>query len=348
MSIEMCGLRLISCYTLQPRVSHPEDWFMEIVPFQVSYLPEAAALFAGDFRRLRAQVGALPDGMADAAQVAIRLEALADRSWAAVERGELVGYLGAFVIDHFRDTARKGAYCPEWGHAAAEAAPTQTRAVYRALYRAAASQWAALGCDVHAITLLAHDRIAETVWFWQGFGMVVVDAIRPITPLMGNTVLNGLAIRQATPDDADRLAALDAAHCAHYTRSPIFMAPREVRDAAEFRAFLREPDNSVWLALDGGDAVGFMQFEGHSDGAADIVSADSTIAITGAYIDPLYRGRGAGKALLDAALREYAGRGFTRCAVDFESFNPEAAVFWMKYFTPVCLSVMRVPETAGA
>jgi hypothetical protein len=32
------------------------------------------------------------------------------------------------------------------------------------------------------------------------------------------------------------------------------------------------------------------------------------------------------------------------CAVNFESFNPEAATFWMRYFEPVGLSVMRVPE----
>jgi GNAT superfamily N-acetyltransferase len=344
MSIEMCGLRLISCYTLQPRVSHLEVWFMEIVPFQASHLPEAAALFAGNFKRLRAQVDALPDGMEDAAQVAIRLEALAERSWAAVERGTLVGYLGAFVIDHFRDTERKGAFCPEWGHAALEA---DKPAIYRALYRAAAARWAALGCEVHAISLLAHDSAAREVWFWQGFGLAVVDAIRPITPL-ANAAPDGLAIRQAAPDDAERLTALDTAHWHHYPQPPIFMVPHNPRDAAGFSAFLSDPVNGVWLASDGGEPVGFMQFERRSNGAADIVSADTTIAITGAYVDPRCRGRGAGKALLDAALRAYAGRGFTRCAVDFESFNPEAAAFWTKYFTPVCLSVMRVPETAGA
>jgi GNAT superfamily N-acetyltransferase len=344
MSIEMCGLRLISCYTLQPRVSHLEDWFMEIVPFQASHRPEAAALFAGNFRRLRAQVAALPDGMEDAAQVAIRLEALTDRSWAAVERGKLVGYLGAFVIDHFRDTERRGAFCPEWGHAAQE---TAKPAIYRALYRAAAARWAGQGCSVHAISLLAHDSAAREVWFWQGFGLAVVDAIRPITPLE-NAAPDGLTIRQAAPDDAAQLAVLDTVNRQHYVESPIFMAPREPCDTPGFRTLISGPVNSVWLALDGGDPVGFMQFERRTHGAADIVSADTTIAITAAYIDPAHRGRGAGKALLDAALREYAGRGFTRCAVDFESFNPEAAVFWMKYFTPVCLSVMRVPETAGA
>lgn len=316
---------------------------MDIVPFQQARLSEAAALFVEHFRGLRQQIDVLPDAMEDSAQVMSKLASIADSGWMAVEQGKLIGYLSGFVIDHFRDTDRRGAYCPEWGHAAAgDTKP----AIYRALYRAAAERWAALGCGVHAISLLAHDRTAENVWFWLGFGLGVVDAIRPITPL-GITVPDGFAIRQATPDDADDLAALDAAHCQHYTQSPVFMAPPEARDSDGFRAFLSEPKNSVWLALDSREPVAFMRFEGSSFGASDVVSAETTIAITAAYTRPAYRGRGAGPAMLDAALRDYADRSFTRCAVDFESFNPEAAVFWMKYFTPVCLSLMRVPEMAA-
>ena len=44
------------------------------------------------------------------------------------------------------------------------------------------------------------------------------------------------------------------------------------------------------------------------------------------------------------ALRHYAGEGVTTCAVDFEAFNPEATAFWLRHFTPVCFSLMRVPE----
>jgi GNAT superfamily N-acetyltransferase len=92
--------------------------------------------------------------------------------------------------------------------------------------------------------------------------------------------------------------------------------------------------------------MGYLRLEGSSDGATELVKDEPgrTIAITGAYMRLAYRGRGAAAALLDAALRDLAGAGVVRCSVDFESFNPEAASFWMKYFTPVVLSVMRVPE----
>jgi GNAT superfamily N-acetyltransferase len=124
------------------------------------------------------------------------------------------------------------------------------------------------------------------------------------------------------------------------------MVPQQHSDAAGFADLLSHPKNSVWLAMQD-EPMGFMRFEGSSDGAADVVSADTTVAITGAYIRPAYRGRRAAASLLDAALRYYAQQGAERCAVDFESFNPEAAAFWMRYFEPVCLSLLRVPESSG-
>jgi hypothetical protein len=40
----------------------------------------------------------------------------------------------------------------------------------------------------------------------------------------------------------------------------------------------------------------------------------------------------------------HRAQGFERYAVNFESFNPEAASFWMKYFDPLVYSLMRCPE----
>jgi GNAT superfamily N-acetyltransferase len=122
------------------------------------------------------------------------------------------------------------------------------------------------------------------------------------------------------------------------------MVAQQGDDAAAFANLLNNPANSVWLALMAGKPVGYMRFEGSSFGAASVVGAETTVAITGAYTRPAYRGKGAAVALLDAALQTYAAQGFARCSVDFESFNPEAAAFWMKYFEPVCFSLLRVPE----
>ncbi len=332
---------------------------LEIAPFSAHHLPAAADLFVSDFARLRQAAPHLPEALADPRAVRARLERLiaACPAVAALSEGRLVGYLAWLRAPHFRDTPRLGAYCPEWAHAAD--GPDRA-AVYRALYRAVSTHWAAAACQVHAITLLAGDAAAERAWFWNGFGLTVIDAIRSLDPLdaralrfaspsplvspKGEGGHGGLSIRPAAPADIETLVALDAEHWRHYTQPPVFMAPHPSTDAAGFSELLGDERNTVWLALDGDQLAGFMRFEGSSFGAAAVVNAADTTAITGAFVRPAYRGRGIAPALLDAALCYYNAHGYARCAVDFESFNPEAAAFWLRYFQPVCLSLTRIPE----
>jgi ribosomal protein S18 acetylase RimI-like enzyme len=311
---------------------------MNITSLHQTHIPGAAELFAAAFRRQRQAVPSLPARMEDPAVAARMLAVLP--GVAAVQDGRLAGYLAWFIADRFRGTSRTGAYCPEWGHACAAENPA---AVYRALYRAAARRWAEAGCGTHAITILAGDRAAVEAWFWNGFGLAVVDAVRPMQPLDAPRPTS-LRIRAAIAGDAPDLAALDAEHCRHYAEPPVFMTPRPGEDAGAFAAFLARPGNSIWMALDGDVPAGFIRFDAHdSDKSASVTSA-SSVYITGAYVRPAYRGRRAAEGMLDAGLRHYAGGSYTCCAVDFESFNPEAAAFWPRYFQPVCLSMMRVPE----
>ncbi len=315
---------------------------MDMVAFSPENIRPAAALFVEQFRALRAGVPSLPPDMEDESRVAGLLERVmgACGGLAAVEAGRLLGYIGWYILDNFRDTDRRTAYCPEWAHGAV---PGMRPAVYRALYRAAAMQWTRAGCHAHAVSFLARDPEVERIWFWNGFGLTVVDAVRPLRPL-GAPHPDGFALSKATEDDVEDLLGLDAEHLQHYTESPPLMTVRPVRDGAAWREFLREPKNAAWLAMAGDGPAGFIQFEGSSVGAADVVNAETTIAITGAFVRPAHRGRGLAPALLDAALHDYDARGFERCAVDFESFNPEAAAFWVKYFEPVVFSAIRVPE----
>jgi GNAT superfamily N-acetyltransferase len=248
--------------------------------------------------------------------------------------------MGWYIVEHFRNADITGAYCPIWGHSTAGNAVV---AVYRAMYRTASAYWATRGCGVHAISLLANDRPAEKIWFWNGFGMVLVDAIRPTLPLNIKTA-EDLAVRKAQIQDAELVAVLEHEHWRHYTEPPIFMATPPPVSPDEIREFINDPINIYWLSEFQGEPAGLMRFEAHSRGATDIVESETTIAITGAFTRPQYRGKGSAPALLDAALHYDSERGFERCSVDFESFNPEAPNFWMKYFELVCFSLIRHPE----
>lgn len=315
---------------------------IEIWPFRDEFLSPAADLFVRLFRKQRQAVPVLPDSLESVTVVTDRLRQFftSNPGLAALENGRLAGYLGWLIVDNFRETGRRGAYCPIWAHAAVEGSTVR---IYSALYRQAASLWAAAACRVHAISLLAEDRAAQEIWFWNGFGLTVVDAIRSMQPLAVRSA-GDIIFRKATLADFELIAVIEVEHQAYYTQAPLFMTPREAVSAAAYWEFIGGPSNTVWLAFAGNDLAGYMRFEPLGYGAIEIVHSKTTIANSGAFIRPAFRGKGVGTGLLDAALIDYAAQGFQRCSVDFESFNPDAYHFWMKHFMPVSLSVTRRPE----
>ena len=321
---------------------------MEIRPLQKENIPAAAALFVAGFKQLRQAVQQLPDRMEDPLIVSSLLERLLSHSkgMAAFTDGRLIGYIGWWLVEGFRGTGRKAGYVPEWAHATIE---EHKPAIYRHLYRAAADCWSDAGCDMHAITLLASDQTAVDTWFWNGFGLTVVDAIRSIGPLSFETgralvVPPGYTVRKASLADTEALSELEKEHARHYSQSPVLMVPFKPNDASEYRRFLIHSTNYAWLAFKDGEPAGYLRFQAKGDGAAEIVHGSGSIANTGAYVRPVHRGFGLASLMLEAALADFSSKGFQRCSVDFESFNPEAVSFWLRYFRPVCLSVFRVPE----
>ena len=314
---------------------------MQIIPFHADHLESAAALFVNRFHSLRREVPILPGTLEDAAVIASRLGELMQYSpgLAAVEGGRLLGHMGWWNVDDFRDTGRRAAYTPVWAHGAVEESHA---AIYRALYCAAADRWAEAGLKTMAFSLLANGKAAEQFFFWNCFGLSVIDAIRPITPL--DLPEPRVGVRRARVEDAPIVAELEVEHMRHYSQPPVWMTERHPVNAEGYVEFLSEPRNGVWLATAGDMPAGYLRFEGVGEGTSDMVHSDTTVAITGAYVREQARGLGAAGALLDAALRHYQAEGRTRCSVDFESFNPHALSFWMRYFTPVCLSVLRHPE----
>jgi GNAT superfamily N-acetyltransferase len=317
---------------------------IDVEPIRPTDFSQAATLFINDFRELREKVPILSERMADARQVESRLGDLFSQCQGLSARldGRLVGYLGWYLVPNFRGTKRTAAYVPEWGHSAAAALLPQ---VYRALFKEATTLWAAADVHEHAITMLAHNRTEQDFWFWNGFGLLVVDAIRPMRPL-DPPARSKLTIRDAMLADATDLYGLDVEHCRHYTQPPIFMSPKQVspNTAQEWQEFLEQPENAAWMALEEETPVGFIRFDANGGDGSAILEGDATIFINGAFVRPAYRTRGTAGAILDAALQEYAARGYQRCTLDFESVNPQASAFWLRYFQPVAYSLMRVPE----
>jgi GNAT superfamily N-acetyltransferase len=104
---------------------------------------------------------------------------------------------------------------------------------------------------------------------------------------------------------------------------------------------LAEPAHTLWLALDEGEAVGYMRSQPAPHDVALVVADPQTLSITGAYTRPAWRGRGIASALLGRIVHWADTHGYTRCAVDFEAQNPLGSRLWLKHFQPVCHSLIR-------
>lgn len=328
---------------------------MEIVAFGPEHALPAAELFTQQLRALRRELPLLPNRLEDPACVAGKLTEMAAYSpmFCALDAGQVVGYLGGWVVDDFRATGRKGVYCPEWAHAVeGDAAETpimlsdtaqRSAIIERALYTAASAAWYAAGCTVHALTLLANAAAARNAWFWNGFGLGVVDGIRDLRPI-GAPVPAGYTLRKATLEDIPALADLEAEHWQYYGQPPTLMMLNGAESAADLRAFLERPGSAAWLAWQGDHLAGYLRNEDAIDGGAETITGPGITGITGAYIRPAHRRQGLALALLDQLLADAVRRGYHACSVDFESFNPNAASFWPRYFKLATLSLLRIPE----
>jgi ribosomal protein S18 acetylase RimI-like enzyme len=315
---------------------------LHITPLKIEDIPDAISLFTRELSDLKVQLSELPEQKVDVQRLSLELQLLVSKSQilAAVNEDGIAGYLGWYLFNRFREVDRRTAYSPDYAHAAPG---PQKLKIYQALYNAASSIWFDNACEEFVFTLLANDMRLDSFWYWNGFGLIVVDAIRSLSSPLAHPQ-SDVVICKANPTDLNRIVLLDREHFQHYSSPPTLMIPRSPRSTENLAGIIAGTDSSIWLAYSGRTLIGFMSFETESEGATTLVSSDTNTAITSAYVKPEFRGKQVALGILAHALRDYSYRGFLTCSVDFESVNPYAAHFWMKYFKPVCQSVMRIPE----
>jgi len=311
-----------------------------IEPFEAAHIAQAAALWRANYRAVSAAIPGAPRCWRDDSPALT--EALAARAGspdAVVARaeGELVGYmLGVRSTFHAEPTA----YCPVFGHAAREDFAEQ---VIPLLYQRLAAHWVAGGCLNHLVTFFAADGALQRALYELGFGLMVVDALRPIAPpLAERPAPDGLRIARAGVEQLAEVMAMGDESGEYYPQSPLFLM-REPHDADYYRGLLADPALAAFVAYWEGRPVGLLN--------ARIPDEDDLFTLAdrrtgmldplGAYIQADYRGRGIGAQLVRRALAWCAEQGLERVHVDYESANLFARAFWPRYFTPYLYSVKR-------
>jgi GNAT superfamily N-acetyltransferase len=308
----------------------------QIEPLREEHLASAASLASQCFHDARAHVRPLPARYEEAGAVLPLLRDIALRApgVVALRNGQPVGFLLGKVLGMFR--GRRSIWSPEWANAALGA---DAKAIYQEMYSAIAGRWVANGCFTHLMTLLAHQREVINSLHWFGFGLMAVDAVRDLCPIQG-TVSN-VHVRRAGVEDVEQVALLSEALQRYMASSPIFLSFAEGRDRVYHKKWLEDPDNALWLAFHGTEAVACLALEPDNPGAADLVQDETSVSITRAFTKTRLRGSGIGQALLQRALEWARSSGYQSCAVDFEPENVIATRFWLKYFQPACLSLVR-------
>lgn len=306
---------------------------MIITDFSRRHVADAAALALANYNEERLFTPALPP-----MEAVPPLERFADFGLgvAALEDERLLGFLCFYPPwEKVFTTSARGTFSPIHVHGAVK---DGRGLLYRRLYQAAAEKLVQAKISSHAVAFYAHDNEAIDAFFTYGFGLRCVDAVRPMEPVSGVAPCFNYEFAELDPANKNELLPLKNALIDHLGNSPTFMYfPHMDEDALEDMHRRRNP--RYFTASYSGDIVAFLEV---TDSGENFACDDASMQnICGAYCMPEHRGRGVYQNLLNYAINTLKAEGYTRLGVDFESFNPTANAFWLKYFAAYTNSVVR-------
>ncbi len=316
---------------------------MIIQPFTQTHIEDAAQLFITHYKTQRAPIPYLPSTYANRETIAGLLANMLQTNpgVVALSKSKLVGYLTGYAKIPYFKGLNSGAYSPEWAHAVLET-PERER-VFQSMYTHIAHTWVHAESVTHAITFFASDTALRDLLYWNGFGMLVVDAIRPTaTDDLDEAADLGdsITIRRANEGDADALVRLDSDLTQYLARSPTFLFTEDEDPVEIAQGFLADDAFSAVAEKDQ-QLLACIRGQARKEDSCTIVQDASITGIDFAYTAPQARSTGIGKRLLREVLCWGHARGQVGCAVDFESANVLGRAFWLKHFTPLCFSAIR-------
>jgi GNAT superfamily N-acetyltransferase len=135
-----------------------------------------------------------------------------------------------------------------------------------------------------------------------------------------------MVIRTATPEDAERLARLNAIvqdlHVAH--RPDQFKTVSADELAAWFRTLLGNPRVHMWIAEEDGVPIGFVSAGFHDRPATPFTPPRRWCEMDQIAVDPEWRGKGIGQALMRTLVEKAQTEGVRHIETASWSFNEDA------------------------
>ncbi|MCL2719513.1 MAG: GNAT family N-acetyltransferase [Lachnospiraceae bacterium] len=250
---------------------------------------------------------------------------------------QILGFLGYFTFDFHNE---KTALCNITSHAAKEFNKEQ---IYLALYMHVSKKWVGQNIFNHLWIFLSKDNKLKTFFYDLGFGSYVVDAYaKPsvVESIIENGINCPFKIWLADEDDLDKLEEIIHESLRYYEAEPLFLRREDV-DIEYIKELIR--NFNIYVAWDDDKIIGFIQVNSATENDTETLATMNCGLIEGIglYIRPEYRGKNVGVYLLENAFDYCKENSLDYLHVDFETANPNANIFWRKYFKPMASSVRR-------
>lgn len=305
---------------------------MKIIDFNKNHIEEAEYIALANYNEERNIVKTLPF-----IDVLPSLECFADNGLgvAAFEDDKMIGFLCCYEPwDNAFNSAAKGTFSPIHANGAVF---DNRDMIYKRLYETAAEKWIRKKIAYHAIGLYSHDTQAINALFTYGFGLRCIDAVR-ITDTFECKRFELITYEELAKINVKQIRELRAMLAAHLGSSPCFMYSSR-QDFQDWLIRREKRDTRLFVAKQADKSIAFIEI---SHNGENFVSENSSIKnICGAFCLPELRGNGIIQGLLNYVISKLKDEGYIYLGVDFESFNPTAIGFWLKYFTAYTNSVVR-------
>ena len=203
------------------------------------------------------------------------------------------------------------------------------------VYAVAGDGWVTAGHLTHFVVVPAAGPLPE-LFFRLGFGQEQVHASAP-TRAEPPPAPDGFTVRQATPDDLERLLGIVDTISVHQAGPPVWSGlavpgADELHEA--WAEFLVEDGALILLAEQDGSPVGYVGCYPADEEGVLHLGVEGTV--------PAARGRGIGVALAEHALHRAHLEGYASIELDWRSTNLLSSRFWPRRgFVPTHLRLRR-------
>lgn len=244
---------------------------------------------------------------------------------AVFSNSTLIAYMLTSATFTFKN--QKAAIVPEYGHSAID---EDRHDLYRLMYMKLSSRWIQQNIHMHIIGHFAHDEILNDILFQLGFGAILSEKLRDLSPVASDSKL---VIK--VENNPLNIFELDQELREYARTAPIFIKKNTEPEAivSDLSNHLENSD-VFYVFYDNDVPTGYFSV-GTSDNTREgfLLQDTNTAQIKFAFIKPSFRGKGVGTALLNEAIKWARDNGFERVFVEHETANYYGGKFWEKHFS---------------